>query len=197
MPKTGMQPVRQRQLIDATLTTINEVGIQAATISQIAKRAGVSTGIISHYFGDKNGLLEATMRDIISKLHASLTKGLRQLPEASAEQRLKAIVAANFDETQFAPAVTRAWLNFWSISLHHPELHRLQVMSSRRLLSTLIVEFKKNLPRPLARRAGYGLAALIDGLWLRAALSSQATDQQQVDAIITHYIRQYLTMKAV
>ncbi|MBV2308770.1 BCCT family transporter, partial [Escherichia coli] len=42
-----------------TLEAINEVGMHDATIAQIARRAGVSTGIISHYFRDKNGLLEA------------------------------------------------------------------------------------------------------------------------------------------
>ncbi|WP_407026906.1 transcriptional regulator BetI [Cronobacter sakazakii] len=68
MPKVGMQPIRRRQLIDATLSTINDVGINDATIAQIARRAGVSAGIISHYFKDKNGLLEATMRDITRQL---------------------------------------------------------------------------------------------------------------------------------
>lgn len=55
MPKLGMQSIRRRQLIDATLEAINEVGMHDATIAQIARRAGVSTGIISHYFRDKNG----------------------------------------------------------------------------------------------------------------------------------------------
>ncbi len=50
MPKLGMQSIRRRQLIDATLEAINEVGMHDATIAQIARRAGVSTGIISHYF---------------------------------------------------------------------------------------------------------------------------------------------------
>ena len=52
MPKLGMQSIRRRQLIDATLEAINEVGMHDATIAQIARRAGVSTGIISHYFRD-------------------------------------------------------------------------------------------------------------------------------------------------
>jgi MraZ protein len=67
MPKVGMQPIRRRQLIDATLEAINEVGMHDATIAQIARRAGVSTGIISHYFKDKNGLLEATLVNLDSK----------------------------------------------------------------------------------------------------------------------------------
>ena len=83
MPKVGMQPIRRRQLIDATLETINEVGINDATIAQIARRAGVSTGIISHYFKDKNGLLEATMRDVTRQLRDAVAARLRPLAGGS------------------------------------------------------------------------------------------------------------------
>lgn len=99
MPKLGMQSIRRRQLIDATLEAINEVGMHDATIAQIARRAGVSTGIISHYFRDKNGLLEATMRDITSQLRDAVLNRLHALPQGSAERRLQAIVGGNFDET--------------------------------------------------------------------------------------------------
>lgn len=108
MPKLGMQSIRRRQLIDATLEAINEVGMHDATIAQIARRAGVSTGIISHYFRDKNGLLEATMRDITSQLRDAVLNRLHALPQGSAEQRLQAIVGGNFDETQVSSAAMAA-----------------------------------------------------------------------------------------
>ena len=56
MPKVGMQPIRRQQLIEATLTAIDRVGMGDASIALIARLAGVSNGIISHYFQDKNGL---------------------------------------------------------------------------------------------------------------------------------------------
>ncbi len=94
MPKVGMQPIRRRQLIDATLEAINEVGMHDATIAQIARRAGVSTGIISHYFKDKNGLLEATMRDITGQLRDAVLSRLytpcRAAARSSACRRLSA-----------------------------------------------------------------------------------------------------------
>ena len=108
MPKLGMQSIRRRQLIDATLEAINEVGMHDATIAQIARRAGVSTGIISHYFRDKNGLLEATMRDITSQLRDAVLNRLHALPQGSAERRLQAIVGGNFDETQVSSAAMKA-----------------------------------------------------------------------------------------
>lgn len=108
MPKLGMQSIRRRQLIDATLEAINEVGMHDAAIAQIARRAGVSTGIISHYFRDKNGLLEATMRDITTQLRDAVLNRLHALPQGSAEQRLQAIVDGNFDETQVSNAAMKA-----------------------------------------------------------------------------------------
>lgn len=192
MPKVGMQPIRRRQLIDATLEAINEVGMHDATIAQIARRAGVSTGIISHYFKDKNGLLEATMRDITGQLRDAVLIRLRALPGGSAEQRLQAIVAGNFDETQVSGAAMKAWLAFWASSMHQPMLYRLQQASSRRLLSNLVYEFRRELPREQAEEAGYGLAALIDGLWLRAALSGKPLDKTLAQSLTSHFISQHL-----
>ncbi|WP_075182510.1 transcriptional regulator BetI [Pantoea sp. 1.19] len=192
MPKVGMQVIRRRQLIDATLNTINEVGLQDATIAQIARRAGVSTGIISHYFRDKNGLLEATMRDVTAQLRTAVQQRLRALPDASTEVRLCAIVDGNFDDSQVHSAAMKAWLDFWASSMHQPMLNRLQQVSSRRLLTTLVAEFQRDLPRAEARRAGYGLAAMIDGLWLRAALSGDPFDQPQAKTLTTRFIRQCL-----
>ena len=189
MPKLGMQSIRRRQLIDATLEAINEVGMHDATIAQIARRAGVSTGIISHYFRDKNGLLEATMRDITSQLRDAVLNRLHALPQGSAEQRLQAIVGGNFDETQVSSAAMKAWLAFWASSMHQPMLYRLQQVSSRRLLSNLVSEFHRELP---PQEAGYGLAALIDGLWLRAALSGKPLDKPLAHSLTRHFITQHL-----
>ena len=192
MPKVGMQPIRRRQLIDATLSTINEVGINDATIAQIARRAGVSTGIISHYFKDKNGLLEATMRDVTRQLRDAVATRLQPLAEAPAEQRLRAIVDGNFDDTQVHSAAMKAWLDFWASSMHQPQLNRLERVSSRRLYSTLVAEFRRELPLEQARLAAHGLAALIDGLWLRAALSGKPFRPAVARALTTQFIRQQL-----
>jgi TetR/AcrR family transcriptional repressor of bet genes len=190
MPKLGMQPIRRRQLIDATLDAINEVGMHDATIAQIARRAGVSTGIISHYFKDKNGLLEATMRDITGQLRDAVLNRLHALPDGSAGAP-QAIVGGNFDETQISSAAMKAWLAFWASSMHQPMLYRLQQVSSR-LLSNLVYEFRRELPREQAQEAGYGLAALIDGLWLRAALSGKPLDKTLAQSLTSHFISQHL-----
>ena len=54
-----------------------------ATIVQIARRAGVSNGIISHYFGDKNGLWKPAMRYLISHLGEAVKLRLQALTDNS------------------------------------------------------------------------------------------------------------------
>ncbi|CAM3690180.1 transcriptional regulator BetI [Xenorhabdus thuongxuanensis] len=194
MPKIGMQSIRKQQLIDATLIVVNEVGMQEATIAQIARKAGVSNGIISHYFKDKDGLLEATMRYLLHQLKMAVARRLCLLDNATPTQRLKAIVEGNFDPSQINSAATKTWLAFWASSMHQPNLYRLQQINERRLYSNLCVEFKRAMPKAEARRAAQGLAALIDGIWLRSALSRKPFDITEAFKITIDYIEQKLEL---
>ena len=69
MSRKAIPEQRKEQLITAAFETIGDVGLAGVTLSQVASQAGMSTGIVSHYFGDKDGLLNATMRRILRDLH--------------------------------------------------------------------------------------------------------------------------------
>jgi len=187
MPKVGMREVRRAQLIDATLLTIDQAGLSGTTLASVAQRANISTGIVSHYFGDKDGLLEATMRHILRDLWAATTRR-RIAAKPQPRARLRAIVAANFDVSQVSGPVMKTWLAFWTESMHEPALRRLQRVNTRRLYSNLCAEFAKELPRSSARRAASGLAAMIDGLWLRGALSGGQFDTKAALRLANDYI---------
>ncbi|KVE23907.1 transcriptional repressor BetI [Burkholderia singularis] len=187
MPKLGMREIRRAQLIDATLRSIDEVGLPGTTLASVAQRANISTGIVSHYFGDKDGLLEATMRRVLDDLRAAAARHRAAAPSTPRE-RLRAIAAANFDDTQINVPAMKTWLAFWSQSMHEPALKRLQRVNTRRLYSNLCAAFALALPRLRAREAASGLAALIDGLWLRGALAGGPFDTQAALALANDYI---------
>ncbi|OAT37972.1 transcriptional regulator BetI [Proteus myxofaciens] len=195
MPKIGMQSIRKQQLIEATLAVINEVGMQEASIALIARKAGVSNGIISHYFRDKNGLLEAAMRYIQYQLGFAVAIRLRMLSDAEPKLRIQAIVEGNFDTSQTSEAAMKTWLAFWASSMHQPNLHRLQRVNDRRLYSNLSYEFGRVLPKHKARLAANGLAALIDGLWLRSALSNSPFSLSEAQIITNEYIDMQLNLR--
>ena len=60
-------------------------------------------------------------------------------------------------------------LDFWAASMHQPVLRRLQRANDRRLYSNICCQFRRELPLRQARDAARGLAAMIDGLWLRGS----------------------------
>ena len=183
MPKVGMQPIRRSQLIAATLEAVDQVGMADASIAYIARLAGVSNGIISHYFNDKNGLLEATMRHLMQALRDAVAERRQALSDDSPRAHLKAMIDGNFDDSQVSGPAMKTWLAFWASSMHQPALRRLQRVNDHRLYSNLCGQFHRVLPQDQARFAARGLASLIDGLWLRGALSGQAFDTEQARRI--------------
>lgn len=188
-----MPEIRKPQLINATMEVIDEVGLSATSIALISRKAGVSTGIINHYFGGKHGLLEATMRSILEQLVTGIRERLNTIPQQAVIERIQAIVEGNFAPHQLQSKVVNTWLAFWAQSVHDPELHRLQRVNTQRLLSYLQLELKKILPKPRARFVAHGIAALIDGIWIRGALTLNGIDQQQAIALINDYLDKELS----
>lgn len=192
MPKLGMQPIRRRQLIQATMEAIDDVGLADTTVIRIAKRAGVSAGIISHYFGGKDGLLEATMRQILGDLGQAVANRRMTLPEDAPQAHIRAIIDGNFDRSQVSQSVMKTWLAFWASSMHRPNLQRLQRVNDRRLYSNLCCQFRRRLPKQQARNAARGLAAMIDGLWLRGALAPEGLDVDRARHLAYDYLNEQL-----
>ncbi|MFT5880643.1 MAG: TetR/AcrR family bet gene transcriptional repressor [Moritella sp.] len=165
-----MKTVRQQQLIDATLVSVELHGLHHTTINTISGLAGLSSGLISHYFGGKQGLIEATLKYLLDELKQALLSRIAG-KNMSAVERLSMIVEANFTELQRSTAATKTWLSFWSQAMHEPGLARLQHINSQRLYSNLAFSFKQLLPEAAAISAAKQTAAMIDGFWLRSALS--------------------------
>ena len=188
MPKVGMQPIRRSQLIAATLEAVDQVGMADASIAYIARLAGVSNGIISHYFKDKNGLLEATMRHLMQALRDAVAERRQALSDDSPRAHLRAMIDGNFDDSQVSGPAMKTWLAFWASSMHQPALRRLQRVNDHRLYSNLCGQFHRALPQDQARQAARGLASRIDGLWLRGALSGKAFDTAQARRIAYDYL---------
>ncbi len=153
MPKVGMQPIRRQQLIEATLLAVDQVGMGDASIALIARLAGVSNGIISHYFQDKNGLIAATAQYLMTVLAENVTARRQALTDDSPRAHLQVIIEGNFDASQVNGPAMKTWLAFWATSMHHPSLHRLQRINDHRLYSNLCCQFRRELPLDDARSA--------------------------------------------
>ncbi|MDR3507183.1 MAG: betaine-aldehyde dehydrogenase [Caulobacteraceae bacterium] len=178
---------RRLQLIEMTIDSLAEMGYVGSTLAQIAGRANVSPGLVAHYFGDKDGLLEATFRTLTSRLGAAVVSRLRVAN--GPRERVQAVIDANLDPKEFDQRTGTAWLAFWGQVLHTESLRRVQAVYQRRMLSNLRHALKMQLAPAEAARLAAMVAAMIDGVWLRAALSTwREADSGSARAMLTAFV---------
>ena len=187
---------RSRQLIEMTIDSLAEVGFVDTTLAKIAGRAGVSAGLVAHYFGDKNGLLEAAFRSLASRLRDNV---LTRLSTANGpRERLQAIIDANLAAEEFNERTSTVWLAFWGQVLHSPGLGRIQRIYQRRMLSNLRHALRPLLPPAETGKLAAMIAAMIDGVWLRGALSGWTeTDSDTARSLLTSFVDNHLESAAV
>jgi TetR/AcrR family transcriptional repressor of bet genes len=185
MPKVGMEEIRRRQLIDATIASIHEIGFADSSLSRISARAGVSTGIVHHYFHDKADLLEATLRQLGNTLRRSVVQQLSRA--GTPAERLLAVIDGNMGPDIFTAEGVSAWLAFWAQVPTSARLARVQTIIIRRLHDNLVHALKQ-MGRADAVDMARVTAALIDGLWLRAAVSPNGPDSRQARRLVLEYL---------
>lgn len=175
-----MEPVRRAALIAAAIEEIGAAGNLSVTVARIARRAGVSPALAHHYFGSKDQLFLAAMRQILTDYGAAVRSRLRGAADPRA--RLDAIIAGSFEAHNFDAATVAAWLNFYVLARSDPEARRLLAVYHRRLHSNLTHALRP-LAGARAEAIAERIAALIDGIYLRAALGRQAPGDDPAAAV--------------
>jgi len=181
------EEVRRAQLIEVTIDSLAEVGYVGTTLAEIARRAGVSPGLVAHYFGDKDSLLSGAFRTLARSLAARVRARLALAH--SARGRVQAVIDTNLAPEEFDKRTGTAWLAFWGQVLHVEGLKRVQTAYQRRMLSNLRSDLRLMIPGDEARSLAAMIAAMIDGVWLRAALSEwQEADSESARALLTAFV---------
>jgi betaine-aldehyde dehydrogenase len=182
-----LEDTRRRQLVEVTIDSLAELGYVGTTLAQIASRAKVSPGLVAHYFGDKDGLLDAAFRSLARRVGDQVRVRLRQA--LNPRERIQAVIDANLAPEEFEQRTGTAWLAFWGQVLQVKSLGRVQSVYQRRTLSTLRGSLSKLLPANEAQSLASMIAAMIDGVWLRAALSGwREADSESARALLTAFV---------
>lgn len=162
--------IRRSQIIEAAIITISELGYINTTLLQIARRGNVSAALISHYFQDKNGLMQEVFRRLVWRVQRSTRQRLAQAK--TPRERVEAVIDANLTPEEFDHHSSVAWLAFWGQVVHVPAFRRIQSIYQARMLSTLSHALRRIVPLADVRKTATAIAALIDGIWLRSTLSA-------------------------
>jgi len=93
--RTFTEQARRRQIVDAAIAGLAEEGVAGASLQAIARRIGVSKGVISYHFAGKQELLGLVVAEILGAARAFMAPRIDAAPPGRA--RLRAYVESNLD----------------------------------------------------------------------------------------------------
>lgn len=171
---------RRAALIRATLDCIAERGAQGATVREIAESAGVTAGLIRHYFATKDHMVHAAYRETIETM-AEMAKEAVSDPGHDAKERLARFVRANLTPPVVDERTLSLWAAFIGMIRVDPEMaaiHREGYLAFRHELERLVGDAFAAAGTPLepheTERLAVTINAVIDGLWLEGSMADAA-----------------------
>lgn len=176
---------RRQELIDATLDTIAEIGLKGATVRQIAIRAGVTAGLVRHYFASKDQMVEEAYRSVLATF-AARADDITGDPRT----RLRRFITLNLTAPVANGRSLSLWASFISQVRLDPELaaiHRDGYLGFRNDLQGLIRDFLEAEGRAAGemdcRRHAIAINGMIDGLWLEGCLAGELFGEAELVGI--------------
>jgi AcrR family transcriptional regulator len=187
MPKEVDHDERREELLEAVWRVIVRDGIEGTTIRAIAKETGWSTGVLSHYFADKDEIIASALRLAYERIATRWDEKLDGLTGVSA---LYELVVDNLPLDDERKLETQLLMNYWSMMIRG---HDLTARPRRRgpLLIDLLTRFvregqeageirRDEAPEDIAER----LLGLIDGFSLHGLLNPDRLNDERQIALI-------------
>ena len=179
---------RRASLIAATATVLAELGAAGVSVRAISAEAGVSPGLLRHYFDGIDALIAETYRAVgerVSNALAEAVEGAGTDPRA----RLAAYVTASFRAPIADPGLLATWTAFWSLARSNAEiaaLHGEVYGGYREELEALLRDC--GMTEGQVRLAAVAMTALVDGLWLELCLAPEAFTAEEASGIAERYL---------
>lgn len=177
---------RRQDLIAATLDCIAEFGVQGATVRQIATRAGVTGGLIRHYFESKDQMVQAAYRETMMGMTRTAIEAADST-DGDARTRLSRFIVASLTPPVTDPRTLSLWAGFIGHVRIDPvfgEIHRENYAVFREALETLLAAFFKEIGRTptaqMCRAHSIAINGLIDGLWIEGSLAADMFHEREL-----------------
>jgi AcrR family transcriptional regulator len=173
LPKVVDHDERREEIVAAAGRLIARQGLEAATVRAIAAEAGFSSGVIDHYFADKDDLLLQALAASHRRISARFSRVTRGRWGLAA---VRALLADNLPTDSTRRDETRMEVQFWARSLGDEALLDVQ----RRETAAFRGQLRKHLDEAVAAGELGGtvdpddalerLLALMDGISVRAVI---------------------------
>lgn len=182
--------VRRQALIDATAVCLAEKGVGGTSVRGICTQAGVSAGLLSHYFDGIDALIIATYRDVGNRVAQAMEQAVLDAGSDAREQ-LRGFVLASFRPPVLDSDLLGTWIAFWSLVKSSPPVaavHADIYGASRKRMEALLAAAGPAKSDGQIRLDAVALTALLDGLWLELCLDSSSFSADEAVEIADRWI---------
>lgn len=182
---------RRQDLLAVTISCLARLGPRATTGREICRQAGVSHGLLRHYFNNPDNLLLETYQQLCDHFLVRFEQELAE-PERDPWAALDRFFAVLFTDQWASSDILRAWMAFWSLVHTNEEFAEVSEAYNQRLRALLHAALGR-LPRPAglsADDATVVLSAVMDGLWLDHCLSPTRLSRERALALCSRTLRQ-------
>ena len=183
--------VRRQALIDAAGQVLAARGVAGASVRTICAEAGVSAGLLRHYFDGVDALIAEAYAATGALIDAALEAAVAAAGD-DPRRRLSAYLVASFAPPVLDPRLLATWLAFWSLVKVDPAIaaiHRQTYAGYRARLEDLLTACDGAVD---ARLAAIGLTAVVDGLWLELCLDATVFTPAEAGAVAERLLAGYL-----
>jgi AcrR family transcriptional regulator len=114
MGRKSIAHIRRKEIIEGFFKVVAEKGIANASIREITEAAGVSKGVLHHYFVNKKEMVLGVMDHVLDTYMSEMLEGLERIESATA--KMEFVLAWFLDLGRFGMEFSRAWMEFWILS---------------------------------------------------------------------------------
>lgn len=177
---------RRRDVVAAVWRVVRRDGLDRASVRNVAREAGLSTGSLRHYFATQPELLAFTLRTIIERIERRIAAA----PGADGDPRERAarVLAELLPMDAERAAENHVWLAFTARALVDPALRTLCEEAHAAMRSGCRAIAASLAPDGDVELEADRLHALVDGLAVHAALHPRAATPERMRAAVAAHL---------
>ena len=118
-PRKEPRAVRRSQLIEATIETLALRGYARTTLTEVARVAGLSHGLVNFHFDNKEKLLAETLAYLAEEYTQNWAIHLKAAGDDPVAQ-MDALIRADFAPEVCTPSRLSVWCSFWGEAQFRP-----------------------------------------------------------------------------
>lgn len=193
--RTRQSPEMRRQdLLDVTVACLARMGPRGATGRAICREAGVSHGLLRHYFRNPENLLLETYEQLCEQLLEAMAKAVGPLDDPLVDPRdqLHRLFVEVFETKWSDPDIIAAWMAFWQLVRSREDFAQVSENFNRRqsaMIEAIVARLPRRNERPLLADAVAAISAVMDGLWIELYLSQARTPASRCVALCDATVR--------